>query len=221
MHPELEKTFSQLWEEDRKRRNLLFTPPAPPKETADWVFERLEGEFERLKALAKQGQVVRLQCSTGFGIMIVKELSAENGNLLRMILIPIVCRQDRGCPNFSPAPVLLRSLSACPDAAALREVKRNFRCRLTQVYNPHLLDGCKFCNTLRGNELRKSGVGKLYTCRLKTNPSSGAIRLISDWVIATYEMASAVCRGAGVGATGAGRVWGCGCKGLLVSSLWL
>jgi hypothetical protein len=87
MQTEIQKLLSQAEQERRERENLLRIAPIPRKETADWVFERLELEFGFLKSQAKQGERVKLECSTGFGPMIVKELSAENGNVLRMILM--------------------------------------------------------------------------------------------------------------------------------------
>jgi hypothetical protein len=35
----------------------------------------------------------------------------------------------------------------------------------------HLLMGCVFRNMLPEHDLQKSGVGMLYSCRLKTNPN--------------------------------------------------
>jgi hypothetical protein len=35
----------------------------------------------------------------------------------------------------------------------------------------HFLKGYKFCNVRAVSELQKSGVGKLYTRRCKTNPN--------------------------------------------------
>jgi len=85
MDAKMREKFRQNWtDEQRERQRSVWVIDSPVKKSAEWCIDALQVEIDRLTLLAEPGEIPRMECLTGGLVIIVLQLRAGNGNLLRI-----------------------------------------------------------------------------------------------------------------------------------------